>query len=282
MNSMIVLNELRATKVKRLQEKIQCAEVKNQLEKIDNLQRKKAALTLRLHKLSQEIFIEDQVHSLRDLKGVLYNLEEKLCSYRLIGPCGLTVAEVDTNCLVVTFTSMWKNITESYILKIVAVDGQVKVSGTSIPYFIDIQALMERSKSSAWHQRMDDIGHILSAYVQRKGELDSVMQEYKEFIKSSSPDESLTSIEIILYQTDVATGSEKQICIYLVYPDISSILPEKAVITTDKMYIAKQTVSGIERKFLTSPFSGVMPAVVNALKSGKHLSDGEEDDDDNN
>uniref|UniRef100_A0A0B7B2N4 Centromere protein O n=2 Tax=Arion vulgaris TaxID=1028688 RepID=A0A0B7B2N4_9EUPU len=285
MKSMMVLNQLRVAKIKKQQEKVQCDEVHKQLAKIMTLRRQKAALNVKLKALSQGILtddrIEDQVQSLKDGMNNLYTLQEKLGAYRFIGPCGLTVADdVDTNCLVVTFTPMWKHIAESYILKIVAVAGQMKVSGTSIPYFVDVQSLLDKSKSPVWHQVMDNIGHILNAYVQRKGELDFVMKKYKEIIKSTTSNESQTSVEVILCQKDQPTGLEKEMCIYLVYPQLDSTLPEKAIITTEKCLIASQTVASLRHELLMLPLSSVMPAVVSTLELSKVVNTSSESDED--
>ncbi|CAG5136455.1 unnamed protein product [Candidula unifasciata] len=275
MNSLTVLSDLRAAKVKRQQERLQCTEVKKQFEVIKNLQKKKSLLNARLQALSQGISVEEFDYPEEDLRfkrSTLCTLKETLHAYRLIGPCGLTVAEVDADRLVVTFTSVWKNTMESYILKIVAVDGQVKVSGTNIPYFIDVQSMLDKSKSPQWLQLMDDIGYMLNAYIHRKGELALVMESYKEFIKLASPNESLTSIELTVSQTDRQTGLNKDICVYLVYAGIDCTLPERVTITTENMIISSQICSALRQKFLLLPLSDVITAVVDLIRSSKVIS----------
>lgn len=66
----------------------------------------------------------------------------------------------------------------------------------------------------------------------------SFQKEYREFIKSSSADESLTSAEVVVHNRDQSSGLQKEMRIYLVYPAIDSTLPDNVIITTGLLFSA--------------------------------------------
>ncbi|CAL1538734.1 unnamed protein product, partial [Lymnaea stagnalis] len=238
MNSLVALNELRAARIRKEQTRSQCQEIKRQLEQINNMKREKATLSEQLQLLRQgsnnpEDITTYQDSELREFKKALRILQEKLSAYRIIGPSGLTVIERDANTLVVSFTSTWRYVTESYILKVNSSDGQIKVSNTTIPYFIDVQTMLN-NKSQPLNQVMDNIGYQLNAYIHRKGELDFVTKDCANILKTSSANDSMTTINLTLADKQTSTSKTKKNCeisIFLVYSSIESLLPETVDVT---------------------------------------------------
>ncbi|KAK6959914.1 hypothetical protein BgiMline_035088 [Biomphalaria glabrata] len=227
MNSLVALSELQAAKKEKLQKKSQCEEIKGQLIKISQLQEKKKLLASRLVLLSQGVNAADIYAGpdprVRELYNNLWDLKEKLSAYRIIGPCGITVVEKTTDQLVVSFTSMWLHVTEAFTLRVKVSESRLKVASTTIPYFIDVQSLLEHSKHLSLSQQMDNIGHKINAYIRRKGELDFVKKELESFLTVCESDEAVTNVELTLNKV---CQNDKKMFIYIIYPTMDSLLPE--------------------------------------------------------
>ncbi|XP_005091420.1 uncharacterized protein LOC101860787 [Aplysia californica] len=288
MQSIEALGQLRAARAGRQKERAQCEEIKRQLEKIVALRREKEELCDHLQRLtegdrnggpldtSQDASVSESRSALRDLK-------EKIAACRVMGPCGLTVLEVDWDCLVVSFTGLWKSVAQSFVLNIASTDGRYKVRATTVPYFIDVHAMLEKTKTPEWSSVMDDIARLLSAYVQRKGELEEVKAKYKDILRACCVNDAVTSLELSLllagegrdasHAGSQSHAASREACVYLTYPDLKATQPAQAEFTADESVIPPSRQQQLREQFLTQPLAVALLSVVSERPAAQEVHD---------
>ncbi|XP_059158059.1 uncharacterized protein LOC131942288 [Physella acuta] len=268
MNSILALNELRTAKQKKQQEKLQCNEIKKQLEYIHALKKEKEILNSKLQLLMEGNTLEEIDESLevKRFKKSIRLFQEKLSAYRIIGPCGLTVIEVDDIHLVVSFTARWRDLTESFILEITYVNGFIKISNTTIPYFLNIQTVLDNCEIKTLDYFLDEISYLINAYIQRKGEVEFVKNVFKDFLKTCSTNDAFTSIDLTLCHKNRFNGNS-EIKLFMIYPLINSLLPSTVEISTINLNVSAEKKLELKKVLLEQQLTNVMPLLQTTLTS---------------
>ena len=80
----------------------------------------------------------------------------------------------------VEFTGLWrKSVSENFVLSLsLHQDNTYKVGKSSIPYFINVQSLLDSDKSGQLSHVLDNVGHLISMYMARRGEMNYVKVRY--------------------------------------------------------------------------------------------------------
>ncbi|KAH9512633.1 hypothetical protein Btru_038994 [Bulinus truncatus] len=134
-----------------------------------------------------------------------------------------------------------------------------KVSGTTIPYFIDVQSLLNQSKHLSLSQQMDTIGHKINAYIRRIGELEYVKNELKNLVAVCETDEPVTNVQLILNKDGYPRN---KLFIFMLYPSIDALLPETVRIAPDNLDISESAMTDLSRELEEHPLSVALSALV--------------------
>ncbi|KAK3786069.1 hypothetical protein RRG08_058131 [Elysia crispata] len=274
MNAYTTLQELRKTRDTRYQHAALCDTVKEQLEQIVALQKQKGMLEQRLRMLSSGQMVEELNQwddpDLTEQSKILGDLREKLAAYKLIGPCGLTVSDVESSSLVVTFTPMWLSLSEVFYVSLMAKDDSIQVSATNIPYFFNVPSLVANMKTDV-ASVMDAISLKLAAFIQRKAEVQLALKTHAEVISASSCSEPVTSVDLQLQSVDPSTEIRKQIDIYITYSSVEDLQPARVKLSPENISIPLEIEEDLHNLIVTSPLSTALHKVVEYLISTEAL-----------
>lgn len=275
MNAYSALQNLRKTRDVRYQHAALCDVVKEQLEQILALQKQKDMLDQRLSNLTSGQTVEElnqwDNRELTERSQVLRELKEKLAAYRLIGPCGLTVSDIDTSSLVITFTPMWHTFSEVFYIRLIEKGDGLQVSATNIPYFFHLPALVANMKADK-AELLNAISLKLKAYVQRKAELQLALTKHADVITSSFQTEPATYVDIQLQSLDTPTEILKQLGVYITYSNVDDILPSKVKFSPKNILFPSEVEEELSQLMLNSPLNSALAKVVDYLLStGAHV-----------
>ncbi|GFS06123.1 hypothetical protein ElyMa_004699000 [Elysia marginata] len=270
MNAYTALQELRKTRDIRHQHATLCDAVKEQLETIVALQEERDVLQEKLDSLTSGQTMEELDRyddpELTERTRVLRELREKLAAYRLIGPCGLSVSDVEPSSLTVTFTPMWRSLAEDFYVSLVAKEDGIQVSATNIPYFFNLPSLVASMKADV-AEVLNVISLKLVAYIQRKAEVQLAMRTHGDVITSSSFTEPITSVDLQLQSLDTATEIMKQIDVYVTYSNVDDVHPERVKLSPKNIPIPVEVEEELCHLMLTNPLSSALTRVVQYLTS---------------
>ncbi|RUS78364.1 hypothetical protein EGW08_013884 [Elysia chlorotica] len=274
MNAYTALQELRQTRNTRFHHAALCDTVREQLDEIVALQKQKAGLEQRLGTLTSGQTVDElncwDDPDLSEQSKILRDLREKLAAYRLIGPCGLTVSNVESSSLVVTFTPMWLSLSEVFYISLKAKDDGIQVSATNMPYFFNVSSLVDDMKTDV-ASVMDSISVKLAAYVQRKAEFQLTLKTHADVISFSSCNEPVTSLDLEMQSLDASTEIMKRIDIYVTYSTVESLQPARVQLSKENISISEEIEEELRHSILTSPFSTAVNKVVEFLISTEAL-----------
>lgn len=270
MDSMEVLCQLRDQKAKR--EKAHRI-FNYQIDKINELQEEKKALLLQLEALKHgerddDAGLEDDV--MRQSKLKLVKLKEKILAYKTIGPCGLTVMDAESDSLAVSFTGCYKQqISETFRLKIDCSNG-ARLSGTTIPYFINVQEILDKENPVDWNKVINKISRLISAYTSRKGDIEEAKTQFKSYVKSVENTASYSFVNLTLDLPE-EEKSYKLRC-QLTYSDLEAVCNSKVQVQSDSEVFPEEVLQEVQRKFLSTPLTMALKQMINPEGSTQSLA----------
>jgi len=277
MDSMEALCKLRALKEERHKEKLQCAQIQMQLKKINALREEKEALFLHLQALQAGEQTDDEVNGgddilIRQSTLKIKELKEKIWAFKTIGPCGLTVMDSESDCLVVAFTGLYKQcFTENFVLQ-VKCSGGATVNGTTIPYFINVQEMLDKEKPVDWNIFMDKVSRLISAYIQRKGDVEDAKTKYNTVVKSCDANSPFTVVDLVLNLPGDEEGQSHQLRCHMTYPDLDSIHPSNARVTADTEVFPEEVLQEVKSKLMSQPLTKALASLVGDLEGFSQVS----------
>lgn len=266
LKSLTALADLRALQADKQKEKTQILEIQSQHKKISALHEEKEALyraLLCLEDGEDPLSVFNQLDSpeVHGLRREFAELKEKIEAHKVIGPCGLTVLEQNSNYLEVSFTCFWKKFSKSYLLKIAFEENKYKVRGSTIPYFLNIQSLIDKESSPNWSYLFDKISNLISAYIQRKGELEYVKNNPKALVSSLSANDPVTFIDLKM-SFEHTDGIHHNLHCNIHYDSLWLTLPSDVELETDSSLLSEELLATVRSKLLSEPLSSAFSSMV--------------------